>query len=146
MLMPSIFGENLMDDFMNDFTMPSLGRSFFEMPMQNIMKTDIKETEKDCVLDIDLPGYKKEDIKISLKNGYLTVTASQKKNEDQKNEEGQYLRRERYTGSASRSFYVGKNLTEENIHAKFDNGILTLTFPKEEEKKVDEGKYIAIEG
>lgn len=145
MLMPSIFGENLMDDFMNDFTMPSLGRSFFEMPMQNIMKTDIKETEKDCVLDIDLPGYKKEDIKAHLKDGYLTITATQNKNNDEKDKEGRYLRRERYTGSVSRSFYVGKNLSETDISAKFENGILTLSFPKKQPKKVDEVKYINID-
>jgi len=145
MLMPSIFGESLFDDFMGDFSLPS-NRSFLTMPTQNVMKTDIRETDTDYVLDIDLPGYKKEDVKAQLKDGYLTVSAEHEENKDEKDENGKYLRKERYTGSVSRSFYVGEDLAENDIHAKFDGGILTLSFPKEQPKKVEENKYISIEG
>ena len=140
MLLPSIFGDNLFDDFMDD--MFSVDR----MPvktMPSIMKTDIKETEDQYVLAIDLPGFKKEDVKIHLKDGYLNVTASSQNEEEEK--DGKYLRRERYTGSMTRSFYVGENLTEEDVKAKFGNGVLTLALPKEAPKKIEEPKYIAIE-
>ena len=140
MLLPSIFGDNLFDDFMDD--MFSVDR----MPvktMPSIMKTDIKETEDQYVLAIDLPGFKKEDVKIHLKDGYLNVTASSQNEEEEK--EGKYLRRERYTGSMTRSFYVGEDLTEEDVKAKFGNGVLTLALPKEAPKKIEEPKYIAIE-
>lgn len=140
MLLPSIFGDNLFDDFMDD--MFSVDR----MPvktMPSIMKTDIKETEDQYVLAIDLPGFKKEDVKIHLKDGYLNVTASSQNEEEDK--DGKYLRRERYTGSMTRSFYVGEDLTEEDVKAKFGNGVLTLALPKEAPKKIEEPKYIAIE-
>ena len=140
MLLPSIFGDNLFDDFMDD--MFSVDR----MPvktMPSIMKTDIKETEDQYVLAIDLPGFKKEDVKIHLKDGYLNVTASSQNEEEDK--DGKYLRRERYTGSMTRSFYVGEDLTEEDVKAKFGNGVLTLALPKEAPNKIEEPKYIAIE-
>ena len=140
MLLPSIFGDNLFDDFMDDmFTVD-------RMPvktMPSIMKTDIKETEDQYVLAIDLPGFKKEDVKIHLKDGYLNVSASSQNEEEEK--DGKYLRRERYTGSMTRSFYVGEELTEEDVKAKFGNGVLTLALPKEAPKKIEEPKYIAIE-
>ena len=140
MLLPSIFGDNLFDDFMDD--MFSVDR----MPvktMPSIMKTDIKETEDQYVLAIDLPGFKKEDVKIHLKDGYLNVSASSQNEEEEK--DGKYIRRERYTGSMTRSFYVGEDLTEEDVKAKFGNGVLTLSLPKEAPKKIEEPKYIAIE-
>ncbi len=140
MLLPSIFGDNLFDDFMDD--MFSVDR----MPvktMPSIMKTDIKETEDQYVLAIDLPGFKKEDVKIHLKDGYLNVSASSQNEEEEK--DGKYLRRERYTGSMTRSFYVGEDLTEEDVKARFGNGVLTLALPKEAPKKIEEPKYIAIE-
>ena len=140
MLLPSIFGESLFDDFMDD--MFSVDR----MPvktMPSIMKTDIKETEDQYVLAIDLPGFKKEDVKIHLKDGYLNVSASSQNEEEEK--DGKYLRRERCTGSMTRSFYVGEDLTEEDVKAKFGNGVLTLALPKEAPKKIEEPKYIAIE-
>ncbi len=140
MLLPSIFGDNLFDDFMDD--MFSVDR----MPvktMPSIMKTDIKETEDQYVLAIDLPGFKKEDVKIHLKDGYLNVSASSQNEEEEK--DGKYLRRERCTGSMTRSFYVGEDLTEEDVKAKFGNGVLTLALPKEAPKKIEEPKYIAIE-
>lgn len=146
MLVPSIFGESLFDDWMDDFGFPGVRRPEFRVNTQNVMRTDIKETEQGYELNIDLPGYKKDDVKAQLKDGYLTVSASTNVNNDRKDEKGKYIRRERYCGSMSRSFFVGKNITEQDIHAKFEDGILKLTLPKEEPKQVEESKYIAIEG
>ena len=141
MLMPSIFGENLFDDFMDDFMMNRGARS-----VQNVMKTDIKETDDSYELKIEMPGYRKEDVKAQLKDGYLTISAETDNSSEEKSEEGKYIRRERYTGAVSRSFFVGKDLTEEDIRARFENGILHIALPKEAPKKIEENKYIAIEG
>ncbi len=141
MLLPSIFGDNLFDNFMDDIFPTSERMPIKTMP--SIMKTDIKETEDQYVLSIDLPGFKKEDVKIHLKDGYLNVSASSQNEEEEK--DGKYLRRERYTGAMTRSFYVGKDLAEEDVKAKFGNGVLTLSLPKEAPKKIEEPKYIAIE-
>ena len=141
MLMPSIFGENLFDDFMDDFMMNRGARS-----VQNVIKTDIKETDDSYELKIEMPGYRKEDVKAQLKDGYLTISAETDNSSEEKNEEGKYIRRERYTGAVSRSFFVGKDLTEEDIRARFENGILHIALPKEAPKKIEENKYIAIEG
>lgn len=112
-----------------------------------LMRTDVKETDGSYELDIDLPGYQKDDIKLQLKEGYLTVSASKNTNNDEKDENGKYIRRERYSGQCSRSFFIGKSIAQEDVHAKYENGILKLSFPKEEAKKaVEEQKYIAIEG
>ena len=144
MLMPSIFGENLFDDWM-DFSFPPFDRDFYGNSSRSVMKTDVKETDKGYELDIELPGYQKEDVKAQLKDGYLTVQAVKNVNNDTKNEEGTYIRRERYAGTMSRSFYVGDNVTEADIQAKFENGVLKLAVPKKEAKKVEENKYIAIQ-
>ena len=139
MLMPSIFGENLFDDFM-DF--PFGGKK-----INTMMKTDIRDTDSSYELDIDMPGFKKEDIKAQLKDGYLTISASTSANNDEQDKDGRYIRRERYAGSCSRSFYVGEGVKEEEIRAKFENGILKLSIPKVENKpQVEEKKYISIEG
>ena len=139
MLMPSIFGENLFDDFM-DF--PFGGKK-----INTMMKTDTRDTDSTYELDIDMPGFKKEDIKAQLKDGYLTISASTSANNDEQDKDGRYIRRERYAGSCSRSFYVGEGVKEEEIRAKFENGILKLSIPKVENKpQVEEKKYIAIEG
>ena len=148
MLVPSIFGESLFADFM-DFPFE---REFFRRtPVygkteKNIMKTDVKETDNAYELDIDLPGFKKEEVTAKLENGYLTISATKGANNDEQNKEGKYIRRERYTGTMSRSFYVGEDVQQEDIHAKFEDGILKLTVPKENPKKVEEKKYISIEG
>ncbi len=146
MLMPSIFGENLFDDF---FDYPAIRRRM-ERPAPKemaIMKTDVKESESGFELDIDLPGYRKENVSAELKDGYLTVSAETKTDNDEKDEKGNYIRRERYCGSCKRSFYVGEEITEEDIKAKFENGVLKLCIPKKEAKpKVEEKKFIAIEG
>ena len=145
MLMPSIFGENLFDDFMDGFAFPTANWNYAKNTA-NVMKTDIKENDKGYELDVDLPGYKKEDVKAELKDGYMTISASNDNTKEEKDEDGKYIRKERYTGSVSRSFYVGKYVTEEDIHAKFENGILKLSVPKVDAPKVEENKYISIEG
>lgn len=139
MLMPGIFRENLFDDFFGD--------AFGSYTTADHMTTDVKENEQGYELVMNMPGYKKEDVKAELKNGYLTISASSNKNVDEKDNEGRYIRRERYSGSCSRSFYVGDQVTEEDIKAKFEDGTLKLFIPKKEAKPaVEDKKYIAIEG
>ena len=153
MMMPSIFREDLFDNFMEDFAFPSF-RSFSDMDRtlygkraRNLMKTDVKETEEGYEVDIDLPGFKKEEIRMQLENGSLTVSASKGLEKDEKNENGSYIRRERYAGSMSRSFFVGEHVKEEDIRPKYENGILSFHLPKEEKKVVEEkSHYISIEG
>ncbi len=149
MMMPSVFGESLFDDFM-DFPFE---KEFFSHrnPLcgkhaRNIMKTDIRELDKSYEMDIDLPGFKKDDVSAKLENGYLTITAAKGLDKDEKNDQGVYIRRERYAGQCSRTFYVGEDVKQEDIKAKFEDGILKVTVPKVEPKKVEDKKYIAIEG
>ena len=138
MLMPSIFHDDVFDDFF-DFSAPAYSGS-------ELMNTDIKETEKGYELAISLPGVKKEDIKAEVKDGYLMITAAANSKTDEKDKTGKYIRRERYSGSMSRSFYVGDAITEEDVHAKYEDGILKLSVPKKEAKAVEQTKHIAIEG
>ena len=145
MLVPSIFRDGLFEDFMDGFGFPTVYRNPEKHEQPMFMRTDVKELENGYELSIDLPGYTKENVKLSLKKGYLTVSAETTKNNDEKDENGNYIRRERYTGSMKRSFYVGERITEEDIKAKFENGILVVNIPKEELKKVEEKKYITIE-
>lgn len=149
MMLPTIFGENLFDDFMDD----AFERNFFggRNPLygkhsKNLMKTDVKETETGYELDIDLPGFKKDEISAHLEDGYLTVSAAKGVDKNEKDNEGRYIRRERYSGSMTRSFYVGNAVTEEDIKAKYEDGILSLSIPKKDPKAVEAKKYIAIEG
>lgn len=147
MLMPSIFGESLFDDLFDDFARPVSSLMRYNTPAGNMMRTDVKETAGGYELDIDLPGYKKSDVQAELKEGYLTISASTNKNEDEKDKDGKYIRRERYYGACSRSFYVGKAVTQQDIKAKFEDGILKVTVPKKEDKpEIEQSKYIAIEG
>lgn len=147
MLMPSIFGESLFDDFFEDFTRPVRRVVKVNDSRPVVMRTDVKETEKGYELDIDLPGYKKEDVQAKLKDGYLTIIAETKKENEDKKEDGKYIRRERYYGSCNRSFYVGEEIEQEDIKAKFEHGILRVSIPKKEAKpKIEEDKYITIEG
>ena len=143
--MPSIFGENLFDDWM-DFSFPNIEKALYGKQTQNVMKTDVKETSQGYEVDIDLPGFKKEDVTAKLENGYLTIQASKGLNRDEKDEEGKYIRRERYSGSMSRSFYVGEGMKQEDIRAKFEDGILKLTVPKLDKEALEKKHYIAIEG
>ena len=149
--MPSLFTENLFDDFFNDFDEDFFGKKnpLYGKHAKNLMKTDVKETEKGYEVDMDLPGFKKEDVKIQLKNGYLNIQATREEKKDEKDEKddkGKYVRRERYTGTCNRSFYVGSSIKHEDIHAKYENGILHVTFPKEETKKeAEEKKFVSID-
>ena len=143
MLFPSVFRNNFFDDF-NDFmdfptvTTKSTG---------NLMKSDVKDAGDHFELDMDLPGFNKEDVKLQLKDGVLKVSATTKTQNDEKDENGKFIRRERFQGTCERSFYVGENLTEEDIKARFTNGVLSVNVPKKEAKpQVEETKYIAIEG
>ena len=143
MLVPSIFNGNLFDDFM-DFSFPDIDKELYGKRAQNIMKTDVKELEDRYEVMVDLPGFHKEDIRLELNDGTLTISAV--KSLDKENEsKGNYIRRERVVGNMQRSFYVGKALTEEDIHAKYENGILTLDIPKKDARKVPEKKYISID-
>ena len=149
MMMPSIFGENLFDDFMDfPFEREFFGRKnpLYGKNEKNMMKTDVKELDHAYELDIDLPGFKKEEVTARLENGYLTISAAKGLDKDEKNKEGKYIRRERYAGAMSRSFYVGDDVKQEEIRAKFEDGILRLTVPKQDAQKVEENKYISIEG
>ena len=144
MLMPSIFGEDLFNDW---FSFPDIDKKFYGKSTDQVMKTDIKEKDNEYEVDIELPGFKKEDVKAELKDGYLTISAAKNVNNDEKKEDGKYIRKERFSGNVSRSFYVGEDMTQEDIHAKFEDGILKLTVPKKEAKKVEDKKsYITIEG
>lgn len=147
MLMPSIFGENLLDSFF-DFDAPDFRRvSKSYNSGNNIMHTDVKETESGYEIAMNLPGFKKEDVQAELKDGYLTVNASANTTNDEKGKDGKYIRRERFSGSCSRSFYVGEEITQEDIKAKFVDGVLKIDVPKKEARPaVEEKKYIMIEG
>ena len=148
-MLPTVFGENLFDDFFDDsFGMMNARSPLYGKHARNLMKTDIRETDTNYELAIDLPGFKKDEIHIELKNGYLTISAAKGLDQDEKEKEsGRYIRRERYAGACSRSFYVGEGVTEEDIKAEFKHGILTLVVPKKEAKPaVEQKKYIAIEG
>ena len=135
-----MFRRNVFDDF---FDFPSMPR---QQQAISVMKTDVREHENGYELDVDLPGIKKENVKVKLEDGYLTISASTAQNNDEKDKKGNYIRRERFSGSYSRSFYVGEEVKETDIKAKFDNGVLQLSIPKPEVlTKQPESKYIAIE-
>ena len=153
MLMPSIFGENLFDDFFDfpfwdDKEERKLEKKLYGHRAKNLMKTDVRETDTDYKLEIDLPGFKKDEVKVALENGYLTISAAKGLDQDeQEKETGKYIRRERYAGACERSFYVGDGLATEDIKGEFKHGILKLTIPKKEVKPAVEKKnYISIEG
>ena len=153
MLMPSIFGENLFDDVDDDWMDFPFDSDFWgkRNPLygkhaKNLMKTDIREHDNGYELDIDLPGFKKDEISIDLDSGYLTISAAKGLDKDEEDKKGKYIRKERYAGAMQRSFYVGDGVTEEDVKAKFEDGILKLSIPKKEAKAVETKKTIAIEG
>ena len=148
MLMPSIFGENLFDDDWFDFDRDFWGKKnpLYGKNAKNIMKTDIREHDTGYELDVDLPGFKKDEINIELENGYLTISAAKGLDKDEQDKKGKYIRKERYAGAMQRSFYVGDAVTEEDVKAKFEDGILKLSIPKKDTKEVETKKTIAIEG
>ena len=149
MLMPSIFNDNVFDDFFDfPFYDDKAEKKLYGHHAANLMKTDIQEHDDGYTLEMDLPGFKKEEIQIELNNGYMTISAAKGLDEDtQDKKSGKYIRRERYTGSCQRSFYVGEDVTEEDIKAEFKHGILKLFVPKKEAKPaVEQKKYVSIEG
>ena len=149
MLMPSIFNYNVFDDFFDfPFYDDRAEKKLYGHHAANLMKTDIQEHDDGYTLEMDLPGFKKDEIQIELNNGYMTISAAKGLDEDEKDKKsGKYIRRERYTGSCQRSFYVGEDVTEEDIKAEFKHGILKLFVPKKEAKPaVEQKKYVSIEG
>ena len=146
-MLPSIFSENLFDEFFDDdFSMfPAWGKRnpLYGKHAKNLMKTDVRETESSYEVDIDLPGFKIEDIKLDLENGYLTVSAQKGLDKDEQDKNGRYIRQERYTGSCSRSFYVG-DMKPSDVAAKYEDGILKISLPKVDQKKLPESTSIAI--
>lgn len=158
MMTPGIFGENLFDDFFDDFfdfpvwedrAAQKAQKKLYGRHAANMMKTDVQEHEDHYEVDIDLPGFKKDELSLELKDGYLVISAAKGLDKDEKEKKtGKFVRRERYAGSMSRSFYVGEEVKQEDIHAKYESGVLKLSIPKMEQKKpqVEEKRYIAIEG
>lgn len=151
MLYPTIFNEGFLDDLF-DLAVPvmrdigEVDKKLFGKHAAHVMKTDVHEHDEGYEVDIDLPGFKKDEISISLENGVLTVAAAKGLDETENDKKGKLIRQERYMGSMQRSFYVGKNLTEDEIKARFEDGVLRLSIPKKDEKKLPEKKTIMIEG
>ena len=146
-MLPSIWSENLFDDFFGD----SFERRFFgdHNPLygkhaKNLMKTDVRETESTYELDVDLPGFTKDEVNVELKNGYLTIQAAKGLDKDQSDKKGKYIRQERYAGACSRTFYVGEGVEPEDVTAKFENGILQLSIPKEAKKQLPKNTSVTI--
>lgn len=146
-MLPSIFGENLFDDFFADpFSMMPAFQSrnaLYGKHGKNLMKTDVRELDNGYELDMDLPGFRKDEVQVDLKDGYLTVSAAKGLDKDEKN--GKYIRQERYAGQCSRSFYVGEGVEPKDVSAKFEDGILKIALPKAEQKKLPTTTSVAIE-
>ena len=147
--MPSIFGENLFDDFFDDdFAMfhEHGGRDpLYGKHAKNLMKTDVRETEDSYELDIDLPGFKKDEIDLDLNDGYLTISAAKGLDKDTEDKKGKYIRQERYAGACSRSFFVGQAVEPRDVSAKFEDGILKISLPKHVQRELPQNPTIAIE-
>ena len=147
-MLPSIFSENLFDDFFGDdwmrFPMWSGRDPLYGKHAKNLMKTDVRETEHTYEVDVDLPGFKKDEIKVDLKDGYLTISAAKGLDKDEKDKEGKYIRQERYAGACSRSFYVG-DVETKDVSARYEDGILKISLPKEAKKELPASSAIAIE-
>ena len=147
MLMSSILGESLFDEFFDDFAKPVKRVVKYNQPTVTVMRTDVKESDAGYELHIELPGYKKEDVRAELKEGNLTISATRKTETEHKDENGKFIRRERFNGNCSRTFYVGDAVEQSDIKAKFEDGILKVFAPKKEIKPaVEERKFITIEG
>ena len=149
-MLPSIFGENLFDDSLSDFfdfgrMMPQVSSELYGKHARNLMKTDVRELDGSYELDVDLPGFKKDEVTVDLQDGYLTISAAKGLDKDESDKKGKFLRQERYAGSMSRSFYVGTAVTVEDMAAKFENGILQITVPKEPKKELPRKNTLAIE-
>lgn len=148
MYMPALFGEDLMDDWMDDMDRAfSRKNPLFGRSAKNLMKTDVRELDNAYELAVDLPGFRKDEIKLELKDGCLVISAAKGVEKDDKDKKGRMIRNERYSGAVERSFYVGEDVTEDEVKAKFEDGVLRITIPKKDgEKKTPEHKLIAIAG
>ena len=144
-MVPSIFGENMLDDFF-DGGFFGAHNPLYGKNAKYLMKTDIREMDDSYELAVDLPGFKKDEIHLALDHGYLTISAEKSMEKDKENEKGKMLRQERYSGMMQRSFYVGEHLTEEDIKASYESGVLHVSIPKKDAPKVPEKKVIRIEG
>ena len=144
--MQSVYGRDFFDDLMDGFGFSDVNKKLYGRHAKNMMKTDIRETDEGYEVIMDLPGFKKDEIEVQLENGYLTVSAAKGLDKDEADKKGKYICRERYAGEMSRSFYVGEDILDTDIHARFENGILKLDVPKKEAKAVETKKHVAIEG
>ena len=149
-MLPSIFGENLFDDSLSDFfgfwrMMPQVSSELYGKHAKNLMKTDVRELAGSYELDVDLPGFKKDEVTVDLKDGYLTISAAKALNKDESDQKGKFLRQERYSGSMSRSFYVGDDVESADISVKYEDGILKISVPKAAQKELPKHTTIAIE-
>ena len=146
-MLPSIFGENLFDDFFSDpfgMMVPQGRDPLYGKHAKNLMKTDVRETDESYELDVDLPGFTKDEISVELKNGYLTIQAAKGLDKDQSDKQGKYIRQERYAGACSRTFYVGEGVQPEDVTASFENGILQLSVPKAAKKQLPKNTSVTI--
>ena len=147
-MMPSIFGENLFDEFFDDdfpmIPMRSIRNPLYGKNAKNLMKTDVRETDNTYELDIDLPGFKKDEVQLDLKDGYLTISAAKGLDKDQEDKKGKYIRQERYSGACSRSFFVGEGIEPRDVSAKFEDGILRVSLPKQVKKELPRNSTITI--
>ena len=148
-MMPSIFGENLFDEFFDDdfpmIPMRSIRNPLYGKNAKSLMKTDVRETDNTYELDVDLPGFKKDEVQLDLKDGYLTISAAKGLDKDQEDKKGKYIRQERYAGACSRSFFVGEEIEPRDVSAKFEDGILRVSLPKRVKKELPRNSTIAIE-
>ena len=148
-MMPSLFGENLFDEFFDDdfpmIPMRSIRNPLYGKNAKNLIKTDVRETDNTYELDIDLPGFKKDEVQLDLKDGYLTISAAKGLDKDQEDKKGKYIRQERYAGACSRSFFVGEGIEPRDVSAKFEDGILRVSLPKQVKKELPRNSTITIE-
>lgn len=148
-MLPSIFGENLFDDMFGDAfsLMPSFGTRdpLYGKHAKNLMKTDVRETDTGYEIDVDLPGFKKDEVQVQVNNGYLTISAAKGLDKDEQDHKGRYIRRERYAGQCSRSFYVGSGIQPQDVRAKYEDGILRLSLPKGQAAQLPQNNTVSIE-
>ena len=146
-MLPSIFSEDLFDDIFDDDFMrfPAWGgRALYGKHAKNLMKTDVRETDDTYEVDVDLPGFKKDELSVELKDGYLTIQAAKGLDKDEQDKKGRYIRQERYAGACSRSFYVGEGVEPDQVSAKYEDGILKISLPKQVKKELPKKSAIAI--
>ena len=148
MLMSGLFGEDLFDEFWGFPTheLANIDKHLYGKNARNLMKTDVHETDENFEVDMDLPGFKKDQINVKLEDGYMTISASKGHDTEKKDKHGKIIRQERYSGAMQRSFYVGDQVKVEDVKAKFEDGVLRLCIPKRELKPLEGGNTIAIEG